>query len=122
MRYHVATLMLLASSAFGFAEESATQPTTTQPATTHPAKRAVPATRPAVSVDEAIDRGLIFLTKDALAWKADHNCASCHHASLVIWSMHEAKRGGYTVDEPLLAELTKWVAESGDGKVNQTRP
>jgi Squalene-hopene cyclase N-terminal domain len=70
----------------------------------------------------AIGRGLGFLVKDAQAWKKDHNCASCHHASLVICSLREAKRFGHAVDEPVLAELTKWVAESGDGKFGLARP
>jgi hypothetical protein len=74
------------------------------------------------SVSAAIDRGLGFLTKDALAWKNRHNCASCHHAALVVWSMREAKQRGHTVDGPVLAELTKWVAESGDGKFGLARP
>jgi hypothetical protein len=69
-----------------------------------------------------IDRGLAFLAKDAQAWKEAHNCASCHHAALVVWSMREAKLRGHAVDEPVLAELTKWVAESGDGKFGLARP
>ncbi len=73
-------------------------------------------------IDVTIDRGLGFLVKDALAWRAKYNCPSCHHASLVICSMREAKRFGRTVDEPVLAELTKWVAESGDGKFGLARP
>jgi hypothetical protein len=73
-------------------------------------------------VDTAIDRGLDFLVKDANAWKKEHKCASCHHAALVIWSLHEAKQRGRTVDEPFLAEYTKWVAESGDGKTGVPRP
>jgi hypothetical protein len=73
-------------------------------------------------VTAAIERGLGFLAKDALAWKKNHNCASCHHAALVIWSMHEAKERGHKVDEPVLAELNKWVAESGDGKTGVPRP
>src|SRR5262245_46941627 len=74
------------------------------------------------NVGTTIDRGLGFLAKDALAWKSKHNCVSCHHAALVIWSMHEARQRGHAVDEPVLAELTKWVAESGDGKTGVTRP
>jgi hypothetical protein len=73
-------------------------------------------------VRPAIDRGLGFLAKDALAWKAEHNCASCHHAALVVWAMREAKQRGHAVDEPVLAEMTKWVAESGDGKTGVPRP
>jgi len=73
-------------------------------------------------VTATIERGLGFLAKDALAWKKNHNCASCHHAAMVIWSMHEAKERGHKVDEPVLAELTKWVAENGDGKTGVPRP
>src|SRR5205085_3245699 len=73
-------------------------------------------------VGAVIDRGLAFLVKDALAWKDKHNCTSCHHAALVIWSMQEAKQRGHAVDEPVLAQLTKWVAESGDGKFSLARP
>jgi hypothetical protein len=36
--------------------------------------------------------------------------------------MCEAKQRGYAVDEPTLAELTKWIAESGDGKTDLARP
>jgi hypothetical protein len=73
-------------------------------------------------VEATINRGLGFLVKDALAWKKDKKCASCHHASLVICSMREARQFGHAVNEPVLAELTKWVAESGDGKFGLARP
>jgi hypothetical protein len=69
-----------------------------------------------------IARGLDFLGKDAIAWREEHHCASCHHASLVVWAMRESKRAGHKVDEPLLAELAKWLAESGDGKTGVPRP
>jgi len=73
-------------------------------------------------VDAAIDRGLAFLARDAIAWKEEHNCVSCHHAALVVWSMREARLRGRAVDEPVLADLTKWIAESGDGKFAMERP
>src|SRR5262245_55416389 len=73
-------------------------------------------------VAAAIDRGLGFLAKDAVAWKEKHNCVSCHHAALVVWAMREAKERGHTVNEPVLADMTKWVAESGDGKTGVARP
>jgi hypothetical protein len=57
-----------------------------------------------------------------LAWKNKYNCASCHHAALVIWSMREARQHGHAVDGPVLDQLTKWVAESGDGKFGMARP
>ena len=73
-------------------------------------------------IDVTIDRGLGFLVKDALAWKEEHKCASCHHAALVVCSMREAKQFGRAVDEPVLADLTKWLAESGNGKFGLARP
>lgn len=73
-------------------------------------------------VRPTVERGLAFLVKDALAWKSQYSCVSCHHASLVIWSLHEAKEGGYGVDDKFLAELTKWTADSGDGKTSVKRP
>jgi N-acyl-D-amino-acid deacylase len=77
---------------------------------------------PPSDANTAIDRGLAFLAKDALAWREKYQCASCHHAGLVIWSMREAKQRGHAVDESVLADLTKWVAESGDGKTGVPRP
>jgi hypothetical protein len=103
MRCHVAIFILFASSGMAQAEGPTTRP------------------RPA-GVNAVVDRGLSFMAKDALAWKKEHNCVSCHHAALMIWSMREARGSGFKVDEPVLAELTKWVAESGDGKVSQSRP
>jgi hypothetical protein len=77
---------------------------------------------PPSEISATINRGLGFLAKDAVAWKNKHGCASCHHASLVVWSMREAKQHGYAIDEPLLSELTRWMAESGDGKFGMARP
>ena len=74
------------------------------------------------SLDPTIRKGLEFLVKDALAWKKEHNCASCHHASMMIWAMNEAKQHGYAVNEPVLSELTSWIAASGDGKTGVPRP
>jgi len=79
-----------------------------------------PSQRP--DANATIERGLDFLVKDALAWKTEHNCVSCHHAGLVICALEEAKQFGHAVDEPVLAELTKWIATSGDGKFSLERP
>ncbi len=73
-------------------------------------------------VNGTIERGLAFLADDAMTWKAEHNSVACHHPGLVIWSMHEAKQRGHRVNETVLAELTQWIATSGDGKFGQPRP
>lgn len=83
------------------------------------ASKAVPDA--AAGTTAAIDGGLAFLVKDALAWKAEHNCASCHHAGLVVWAMREAKQRGRAVDEAVLGDLTTWIAE-GEGKTGVARP
>lgn len=80
------------------------------------------ASNQATEVSSAIDRGVGFLAKDALKWKADHNCVSCHHAALVVWALNESKLRGHTVDEAVLTEMTKWMAESGAGVVGVPRP
>jgi hypothetical protein len=82
---------------------------------------AAPAREPGAT-DAAIDRGLGSLVEGARAWRKEHNCVSCHHAALVVWALREAKQRGRTVDEPFLAEFTRWVAASGDGRTGLPRP
>jgi hypothetical protein len=100
MRFVLASFVLVAASQCAAADPPA-------------AEQTLPAT---------IDRGLAFLAKDAVAWKEKHNCASCHHAALTIWALREAKNRGHAIDEEVLADLTKWVAEAGDGKNSLPRP
>src|SRR5262245_4654653 len=101
MRYLLAAVGLVASAAIALADAPSVQPAT---------------------VEATIGRGLAFLVKDALAWKEEHKCVSCHHAGLVVWAVREAKQRGHAVDEPVLAELTQWIGQSGDGKTGVPRP
>ncbi|MHC5543669.1 hypothetical protein ACYOEI_36045, partial [Singulisphaera rosea] len=73
-------------------------------------------------LDTTVARGLKFLATDAMEWKDEHDCVSCHHAGLVVWSLREAKHRGQAVNEPVLSELTRWIAKSGDGKTGVPRP
>lgn len=77
-------------------------------------------TRPAEAA--AVERGLAFLVSDALAWKADHGCVSCHHAALPAWAFREAAAAGFAVDEPFLNELRAWIEESGSPTTSTPRP
>lgn len=72
------------------------------------------ADEPADAIRATIDRGLAFVTKDALTWKEQRKCASCHHAPMAIWSLNEAKKRGYAIDEKAAAELTAWVSAKED--------
>jgi squalene-hopene/tetraprenyl-beta-curcumene cyclase len=74
------------------------------------------------TLDAAVTRGLDFLARDAVAWNTEHECASCHHASLVVWAFREARAAGRTVDDPLLDQLNGMMATAGDGKFNHPRP
>lgn len=76
----------------------------------------------AVSARQTINRGLSFLARDAVAWKEENNCSSCHHAALVVWAMNETKRQGYAVEEPVRADMTRLLTEAGEGKFTYKRP
>lgn len=70
-------------------------------------------------VRKTIEAGLKSLTEDAVAWKSERKCSSCHHVPMTIWALNEAKRLGYTVDEKARTELTSWVLAKDDpAKVN----
>src|SRR5262245_43199391 len=68
---------------------------------------------------KAIESGLKSLTEEAVNWKADRKCSSCHHVPMTIWTLNEAKRRGYMVDDKVRADLTAWVVAKDDpAKVN----
>jgi Squalene-hopene cyclase C-terminal domain len=60
---------------------------------------------------KAVERGLAFLENDAAKWRKEHTCASCHHGTMTVWALCEAKSQGYPVDGELLAETVKWTKE-----------
>src|SRR5690348_2908144 len=67
-----------------------------------------------VSVDQArsaAERGLGFLEKDAKEWRQKRTCATCHHGTLTVWAMNEAKSHGYRVAPESLKEMTAWTME-----------
>lgn len=57
----------------------------------------------------AIDRGLAYIESAGVKWKEERGCASCHHVPMMIWTLGEAKRHGYPVNERVLSEITEWV-------------
>ncbi len=68
------------------------------------------------SAKDAIRKGVAFLTADAKRWmaeraKAPHaaNCVSCHHPTLGIWALNEAKRRGHAIDDKFLTEMKSWA-------------
>jgi len=64
-----------------------------------------------------LPRALNYLVEKGADWMDDHNCASCHHVPMMIWSLREAKAGGVSIDETALAKAIEWTLSS---KVNAT--
>jgi hypothetical protein len=58
---------------------------------------------------KAVERGLDFLQKDAVKWRNDRQCATCHHGTFTVWALSEAKSRGYDIAPETLAETAKWT-------------
>src|SRR5262245_49024262 len=52
----------------------------------------------------AVERGLDFLQQDAVKWRKERECATCHHGTMTVWALCEAKSQGYEVAEETLKE------------------
>lgn len=59
----------------------------------------------------AAERGLEFLKKDAAKWRAERKCATCHHGTMTVWALTEAKQQGYKVEAETVAEMVKWTKD-----------
>ena len=57
----------------------------------------------------AVNRSADFLAREGVTWIRARNCASCHHAPMTIWALHEARARGFAVDEAALREVTTWT-------------
>src|SRR5262249_4629730 len=73
---------------------------------------------------QAAERGLAFLEKDAAAWRKERQCATCHHGTMTVWALAEAKSHGYPVAPETLAETATWAKEriKDIDKPRDTRP
>jgi hypothetical protein len=89
-----------------------------------PAKKSPPAPATPEQSRKAVERGLEFLAKDAVAWRKDRQCATCHHGTMTVWAMSEAKARGFAIDDAAFAETVKWTKErlKDIDKPRDTRP
>jgi hypothetical protein len=62
-------------------------------------------------VQRAAEHGLVFLEKDAAAWRKERECSTCHHGTMTIWAFAEAKSRGYEVKDETFADVVKWTKE-----------
>lgn len=59
----------------------------------------------------AVERGLAFLERDATKWRKERQCSTCHHGTMTVWALSEAKSQGYAVATETLADMSKWTKE-----------
>lgn len=62
-------------------------------------------------IRNTIDRGIVYLQIDAVKWRAEHQCATCHHGTLTVLAFAEAKQSGIQVDADYFADAVKWTKE-----------
>jgi squalene-hopene/tetraprenyl-beta-curcumene cyclase len=72
-----------------------------KPATTDPATPA--------QARKSVERALGFMVKDAAEWRKDRQCATCHHGTMTVWVLSEAKARGYEIEPESFAEIVKWT-------------
>jgi hypothetical protein len=96
-----------------------------QPAHGDAQAKPVPAATPTPpQARKAVERGLAFLEKDAAKWRKEHNCSSCHHGTMTVWALSEARSQGYPIAAETLADVVIWTKErlKDIDKPRDTRP
>lgn len=74
---------------------------------------------------KAVERGLDFLQKDAVKWRKDNKCSTCHHGTMTVWALSEAKSQGYDIAPETLTDTVKWTKDRLLDKIDlprDTRP
>jgi hypothetical protein len=70
---------------------------------------------------KAAERGLDFLAKDAVAWRKERECSTCHHGTMTVWAFSEAKAQGYAIDKDQFADVVKWTKDRLLARIDQPR-
>ena len=66
------------------------------------------------SIDFVIPGALRYLEKEALSWKAEMGCASCHHAPMMLWACETARAKGFPVKESAVAETRAFILDENN--------
>ena len=94
----------------------------------HPLRADEPKKAPEITpaqVQKAAERGLVFIEADAAKWRKERECSTCHHGTMTVWALAEAKSRGYAVKEETLADVAKWTKDrlfQNLDKPRDTRP
>jgi len=71
----------------------------------------------AAPTHQAVERSISYLQTEATRWLQERKCSTCHHVPMAIWSLAEARRQGYAIDEKVLADVTEATLGSLDKMV-----
>ena len=70
-----------------------------------------PAAETIEQAHKAAERGLDFLQKDAVKWREGRQCSTCHHGTMTVWALSQAKSQGYAVAADTFADTLKWTKD-----------
>lgn len=100
---------LLAVTALAFAPSvRAEEPKKPEPVTT-------------AQMQKAAERGLAFIVEDAAKWRKEKECSTCHHGTMTIWALAEAKSRGYAVKDETFADVVKWTKDRLFANIDKPR-
>lgn len=69
----------------------------------------------------AIERSVPLLEKAAHSYPTHRKCFACHHQTLPLLGIVEARRSGIKIDEKLAAEIADFTSQSFRGKIADLR-
>ena len=69
----------------------------------------VPAAPTDVQIHAALTRAFKFIETDAQKWRADHECATCHHGAMTIFVINEVDQVGLRINRKLRDEISDWT-------------
>ena len=66
-----------------------------------------PATASEQQIRDAVQKAIGYEQAESANWMSTRGCASCHHLPMVLWSLNEAERQGYSVDKQYIADMAE---------------
>jgi hypothetical protein len=58
-------------------------------------------------VQQTVERAIGYMQTESAAWLNTRKCAACHHVPMVLWSVNEAERQGYTIDKKFVTDTAE---------------
>ncbi len=72
-------------------------------------------------IQSAAERGVRILEKAARNYPEHRDCFACHHQTLPLLALREARRIGIQINEPLFADTVKFVREHFEQRTDEMR-